>query len=107
MSGKGPAWIAVWIRAVIARPTGHRSPAETGVYLHVLKDRPQRAVNRLDLGGEEVNNTMTWEYWICLYTRTHCTVRGLRASTIAAYQKTLEHFRQYVRLRQGDVEPAR
>ncbi len=24
---------------------------ETGVYLHVLKDRPQRAVNRLDLGG--------------------------------------------------------
>ena len=35
---------------------------------------------------------MTWEYWICLYTRTHCTVRGLRASTIAAYQKTLEQF---------------
>jgi site-specific recombinase XerD len=37
--------------AVIARLMGHRSPAETGVYLHVLKDRPQRAVNRLDLGG--------------------------------------------------------
>ncbi len=48
---------------------------------------------------------MTWEYWICLYTRTHCTARGLRASTIAAYQKTLEQFREYVRLRQGDVEP--
>ena len=37
--------------AVIARLMGHRSPAETGVYLHVLKDRPQRAVNRLDLTG--------------------------------------------------------
>ena len=48
---------------------------------------------------------MTWEYWICLYTRTHCAARGLRSSTIAAYQKTLEQFREYVRLRQGDVEP--
>ena len=37
--------------AVIAKLMGHRSPAETGVYLHVLKDRPQRAVNRLDLTG--------------------------------------------------------
>jgi len=37
--------------AVISRLMGHRSPAETGVYLHVLKDRPQRAVNRLDLRG--------------------------------------------------------
>ena len=37
--------------AVISRLMGHRSPAETGVYLHVLKDRPQQAVNRLDLGG--------------------------------------------------------
>ncbi len=31
--------------------------------------------------------------------------RGLRTSTIAAYQKTLEQFREYVRLRQDDVEP--
>ena len=37
--------------AVISRLMGHRSPAETGVYLHVLKDRPQRAVNRLKLRG--------------------------------------------------------
>jgi site-specific recombinase XerD len=37
--------------AYIARLMGHRSPAETGVYLHVLKDRPRRAVNRLDLPG--------------------------------------------------------
>lgn len=39
--------------AVIATLMGHRSPAETGVYLHVLKDRPQRAVNRLNLAGED------------------------------------------------------
>jgi site-specific recombinase XerD len=48
---------------------------------------------------------MTWEYWICLYTRTHCTARGLRSSTIAAYQKTLEQFREYIRLQQGDIAP--
>ncbi len=40
--------------AVISRLMGHRSPAETGVYLHVLKDRPQRAVNRLDFAGGDV-----------------------------------------------------
>ena len=39
--------------AVIAKLMGHRSPAETGVYLHVLKDRTQRAVNRLNLPGSE------------------------------------------------------
>ncbi len=48
---------------------------------------------------------MTWEYWICLYTQTHCTARGLRASTIAAYRKALDQFREYVRFQQGDVEP--
>ncbi len=50
---------------------------------------------------------MTWEYWICLYTQTHCTARGLRTSTIAAYRTTLDQFREYVRLQQGDVEPGR
>jgi integrase/recombinase XerD len=34
--------------AVISSLMGHRSPAETGVYLHVLKDRPQQAVDRLN-----------------------------------------------------------
>lgn len=34
--------------AVIARLMGHRSPRETGVYLHVLKDRPRQAVERLE-----------------------------------------------------------
>jgi len=33
--------------AVISSLMGHRSPAETGVYLHVLKDRPKEAVDTL------------------------------------------------------------
>jgi integrase/recombinase XerD len=33
--------------AVIARLMGHRSPRETGVYLHALKDRPRQAVEQL------------------------------------------------------------
>jgi len=37
--------------AVIASLMGHRSPQETGVYLHVLPGRPQAAVSKLSLGG--------------------------------------------------------
>jgi integrase/recombinase XerD len=48
---------------------------------------------------------MTWEYWICLFTQTHCAARGLRAATIAAYQKTLEQFHKYIWLEQENVEP--
>jgi integrase/recombinase XerD len=48
---------------------------------------------------------VTWDYWICLYIQTHCTARGLRASTIAAYRKILEEFRQYVCGRETDLEP--
>ena len=48
---------------------------------------------------------MTWEYWISLYTQTHCTARGLRMKTIHAYQATLRQFRQYVRVRQKDIGP--
>jgi integrase/recombinase XerD len=33
--------------AIIASLMGHRSPAETGVYLHVLGDRPRQAVDQL------------------------------------------------------------
>jgi len=33
--------------AVIARLMGHRSPRETGVYLHALQDRPRQAVDQL------------------------------------------------------------
>ena len=37
--------------AVIASLMGHRSPSETGVYLHVLEDKPREAVDRLS--GDE------------------------------------------------------
>ncbi len=39
--------------AVIASLMGHRSPSETGVYLHVLPARPREAVSRLDLSDEK------------------------------------------------------
>lgn len=35
--------------AVIASLMGHRSPQETGVYLHVLPQRPEAAVRRLKI----------------------------------------------------------
>ena len=36
--------------AIIASLMGHRSPQETGVYLHVLPGRPQAAVRTLPIG---------------------------------------------------------
>jgi site-specific recombinase XerD len=36
--------------AIIASLMGHRSPQETGVYLHVLPQRPEAAVRRLPIG---------------------------------------------------------
>lgn len=50
---------------------------------------------------------MKWEYWIGLYTRTHCTARGLRPLSIAAYDATLRQFRSYVRFRLDDRPPDR
>jgi site-specific recombinase XerD len=50
---------------------------------------------------------MMWEYWITLYTRTHCTARGLRSTSIAAYDATLRQFRSYVRFRLDDRPPDR
>jgi integrase/recombinase XerD len=38
---------------------------------------------------------MKWDYWIELYLQTHCTARGLRTSSINAYQATLAGFRAY------------
>ncbi|MEI7837100.1 MAG: tyrosine-type recombinase/integrase [Planctomycetota bacterium] len=38
--------------AVISSLMGHRSPAETGVYLHVLQPQPKEAVDRLDRRNE-------------------------------------------------------
>lgn len=37
--------------AIIASLMGHRSPQETGVYLHVLPGKTQAAVNTLPIGG--------------------------------------------------------
>ena len=37
--------------AVIASLMGHRSPQETGVYLHVLPERPEAAVRTLPIGA--------------------------------------------------------
>jgi len=48
---------------------------------------------------------MKWSYWIELYIRTHCVARGLRPLTIAAYEKTLQQFRDWVRIKQHDSEP--
>lgn len=48
---------------------------------------------------------MTWDYWICLYTETHCTARGLRATTIAAYKATLRQFRDYLHVRFNQLGP--
>jgi len=42
---------------------------------------------------------MKWDYWICLYTSTHCVARGLRPTTIAAYKATLNQFRAYIESR--------
>jgi len=36
--------------AIIASLMGHRSPHETGVYLHVLPQRPEAAVRTLPIG---------------------------------------------------------
>jgi integrase/recombinase XerD len=48
---------------------------------------------------------MKWDYWITLYLQTHCTARGLRSSSIDAYQATLQGFREYVRWRLPDHGP--
>ena len=38
---------------------------------------------------------MKWQYWIKLYTGTHCVARGLRPLTIAAYAASLAQFKEY------------
>jgi site-specific recombinase XerD len=48
---------------------------------------------------------MKWAYWIELYVRTHCVARGLRPLTIAAYEATLNQFRDWARLSLPDSEP--
>lgn len=48
---------------------------------------------------------MRWTHWIALYTQTHCTARGLRPATIAAYATALEQFREWVRARRDGAGP--
>lgn len=48
---------------------------------------------------------MIWDYWICLYTQTHCIARGLSPHTIAAYAATLAQFRAYVHAHLADRGP--
>ncbi|HEX2681933.1 MAG TPA: tyrosine-type recombinase/integrase [Candidatus Dormibacteraeota bacterium] len=48
---------------------------------------------------------MMWDYWITLYTRTHCVARGLRPLTIAAYDTALQQFRAYTAARGAITAP--
>ena len=48
---------------------------------------------------------MKWDYWITLYLQTHCTARGLRTSSIEAYQATLKGFHEYVSWRLQERSP--
>lgn len=48
---------------------------------------------------------MKWSFWIELYIRTHCVARGLRPLTLAAYEKTLQQFRDWVRVKVDNREP--
>lgn len=48
---------------------------------------------------------MKWSYWIELYIRTHCVARGLRPLTLAAYEKTLQQFHDWMRSKPDDREP--
>ncbi|MGE0030977.1 MAG: tyrosine-type recombinase/integrase [Steroidobacteraceae bacterium] len=48
---------------------------------------------------------MTWQYWLALFLDTHCVARGLRASTIAAYQDALLQFKNWCLLRPDPLPP--
>lgn len=48
---------------------------------------------------------MIWRYWITVFTETHCTARGLRPKTIAAYKATLEQYYEYMRLQLSGAPP--
>jgi len=48
---------------------------------------------------------MKWPYWIKLYTETHCSARGLRPKTIAAYDAALRQFYEYARVAFNDKAP--
>lgn len=47
--------------AIIASLMGHRSPAETGVYLHVLGNRPRQAVDQLAIARSSIERATMLE----------------------------------------------
>ena len=48
---------------------------------------------------------MKWEYWLSQFLETHCTARGLRSNTIAAYRDTLICFCGFIRVNHKDKDP--
>ncbi len=48
---------------------------------------------------------MKWTAWISLYLDRHCTARGLRPRTIAAYRDSLAQFRRFAAFRWKGVDP--
>jgi site-specific recombinase XerD len=48
---------------------------------------------------------MIWQYWVNLFAQTHCTARGLRPKTIAAYKVTLEQFWDYLLQHNAELSP--
>jgi integrase/recombinase XerD len=48
---------------------------------------------------------MKWDYWLDLYLAKYCMAQGLRASTVAAYQATLNQFRKWLEETQAAQEP--
>jgi site-specific recombinase XerD len=50
---------------------------------------------------------MMWSYCINHYIGTHCVARGLRASTLKAYEETLKQFSEWVRVVPSDSAPDR
>jgi integrase/recombinase XerD len=52
-------------------------------------------------------SSISWDYWICLYTQTHCVARGLRPLTIAAYKAALRQFEAWVQIKLESRSPDR
>jgi len=48
---------------------------------------------------------MKWNLWIDLYVRTHCVARGLRPLTLAAYEKSLKQFHEWVQVKLPNHDP--
>jgi integrase/recombinase XerD len=49
---------------------------------------------------------MMWTYCLTLFLRTHCTARGMKASTIASYEACLRQFMSYVEVKLANKAPS-